>query len=423
MRAQEAEKLTAAAESPSRRGNSSRRALFLLSLAELLGMSLWFTGTAVLPQITTLWHSGIALGSWLTISVQIGFSLGAVCFAVFNIPDVFSPIKVLVCSSFLAGAANATFALLAAHPLPAILLRGATGFFLAGVYPVGMKIIAGWFQRGRGLAMGIMIGALTVGSAVPHAVNSFGGIGWRDVVLLGSLMALAGGVIVGMAVHEGPYAMPQSRLDLRQVFEIGRNRRLRLANFGYLGHMWELYSMWGWIAVIVAQSSGWPKAKYDSVAAISIAIGAVGCIWAGFSSDRLQDRPESLRVSQRARVTMIAMGASAACCVLAALAFHHPEILVALALIWGIAVIADSAQFSTIISEVSDKSYVGTALTCQVALGFLLTAFAIRATAAIAARAGWQWALASMAVGPLLGIWAMSGLLHKQPAVRMQSSS
>ncbi|HKR97479.1 MAG TPA: MFS transporter [Candidatus Angelobacter sp.] len=396
-----------------RRGVSSRRALFLLSLAELLGMSLWFTGTAVIPQITHLWHADLALGSWLTIAVQIGFSIGAITFALFNIPDVFSPIKVLVVSALLAAAANAAFALFAAEPLTAILLRGATGFFLAGVYPVGMKIIAGWFQRGRGLALGIMIGALTVGSAVPHAANAVGGIPWKGVILLGSLQALLGAVIVAVGVREGPFAMPQSRFDPAQVLEIVRNKPLRLANLGYLGHMWELYSMWGWIAVIFAASTGWPRVQYEWVAALAIAIGAVGCIWAGSASDRLQDQQASMRVAQRARVTMIAMAISSACCVLAALVLHRPALLIPLAMIWGIAVIADSAQFSTIISEVSDKNYVGTALTCQVALGFLLTAGVIRLIAAIAARYGWNWALASMALGPLLGIWAMSGLLAR----------
>jgi MFS family permease len=400
-------------ETETRRGVSSRRVLFLLSLAELLAMSLWFTGTAVIPQITKLWHSDLALGSWLTIAVQIGFSIGAITFALFNIPDVFSPIKVLVVSAFLAAAANAAFAFFAAEPLTAILLRGATGFFLAGVYPVGMKIIAGWFQRGRGLALGIMIGALTVGSAVPHAANAIGGIPWKGVVLLGSLQALLGAVIVAVGVHEGPFAMPQSRFDPAQILEIVRNRPLRLANLGYLGHMWELYSMWGWIAVIFAASTGWSRTQYEWVAAMAIAIGAVGCIWAGSASDRLQDQAADMRVAQRARVTMIAMAISSACCVLAALVLHRPALLVPLAMIWGIAVIADSAQFSTIISEVSDKNYVGTALTCQVALGFLLTAAVIRLMAAIASHYGWNWALASMALGPLLGIWAMSGLLAR----------
>lgn len=402
--------MATSSEVVARRNVSSRRVLLLLSLAELLAMSLWFTGTAVLPQITTMWHSGIALGSWLTIAVQVGFAVGAITFALFNISDVFSPIPVFVFSALAASAANAAFAFTAQQPLTAILLRGATGFFLAGVYPVGMKIMAGWFQRGRGLALGVMIGALTVGSAVPHGVNSVGSIAWRGVVLLGSLQGAIGGLIVALAVRQGPFAMPKPVLDFGQVLEIVRNRPLRLANLGYLGHMWELYGFWGWVAVIFATSSGWPRSKYEMASAAAIAIGAVGCIWAGAASDKLQDEAASARVAQRARVTIIAMAVSSACCVVAALVFHHPMLLLGLSLIWGIAVIADSAQFSTIISEVSDKSYVGTALTCQVAAGFLLTAFSIRWLAAVAAHFGWPWALASMSVGPLLGIWAMNGL-------------
>ena len=403
--------MASSTEVVARRETSSRRALFLLSLAELLAMSLWFTGTAVLPQVKALWHSGLGLVAWLTIAVQIGFSLGALAFAVFNVSDIYSPISVFVVSAIAAAAANAAFVWAAPHPLAAILLRGATGFFLAGVYPVGMKIIAGWFQRGRGLALGIMIGALTVGSAVPHAVNSVGGIAWRGVVLFGSLLAIIGALVVAVAVREGPFAMPASRLDISQVTQIVRNRRLRLANLGYLGHMWELYSMWGWIAVILA--AAWSKAQFESAAAAAIAIGAAGCIWAGRASDRMQDSTDSTRVGQRARVTIIAMAASAACCILAALTFHRPLLFVIISLIWGIAIIADSAQFSAIISEVSDKSYVGTALTLQTALGFLLTAVAIQTIAFIAGGYGWRWALASMAVGPVLGIWAMSGLLER----------
>jgi MFS family permease len=402
--------VAAAAGTQTRQEYATWRVLFLLSLAELLAMSLWFTGTAVLPQVTSIWHSDLALGSWLTIAVQIGFAAGAVTFALFNVPDVFSPIKVFTIAAILAAAANAAFAWAASDPLTAILLRGATGFFLAGVYPVGMKIIAGWFQKGRGLALGVMIGALTVGSAVPHAANSIGGIPWRGVVLLGSAQALLGALIVAFAVHQGPFATPQSRLDISQVWEIVRNRKLRLANLGYLGHMWELYGMWAWIAVIIAASSGWPRVRFEAWAAVAIGIGIVGCVWAGAASDRLQHSADSSRIAQRAKVTIAAMAVSATCCVVAALVFHHTAWLVAVSIVWGIAVIADSAQFSAIISEVAEKSYIGTALTLQTALGFLLTAFAIRAAAAIAARFGWQWALASLAVGPLLGIWAMNGL-------------
>ena len=395
---------------PARRELSSRRALVLLSISELLAMSLWFTGTAVLPQVMAIWRANLSLGAWLTIAVQVGFAVGAITFALFNVPDIFSPITVLVASSLAAAAANALFALTAAHPVPAILLRGATGFFLAGVYPTGMKIIAGWFQRGRGLALGIMIGALSVGSALPHGVNSVGAIPWRAVVLAGSGFAVLAALLVGLAVREGPFAMPQSRLDFSQITQIVRNRRLRLANLGYLGHMWELYAMWGWIAVILSAASGWSRSRSEAGTTLVIAIGAVGCIWAGAVSDRLQGEAESARIAQRARVTIVAMAVSAVCCVLAALLYRSPLLLLLIALVWGIAVIADSAQFSAIISEAAEKSYIGTALTLQTALGFLLTAFSIRAMAAIAGHYGWQWALASMAIGPLLGIWAMLGL-------------
>lgn len=405
--------MSGAVATDARREPSSRRVLFLLSLAELLAMSLWFTGTAVLPQVTKIWQTDISLGSWLTTAVQIGFAVGALTFALFNIPDIFSPITVLVVSSVAAAAANAGFALVAVHPVPAILLRGATGFFLAGVYPPGMKIIAGWFQQGRGLALGIMIGALTLGSAAPHGANSFGGIPWRAVVLISSVQALIGAAIVALAVREGPYAMPQSRLDLSQVGEIVRNRPLRLANLGYLGHMWELYSMWGWIAVILAAATHWSRSRFELSTAAIIGIGAVGCVWAGSASDRLQNSADQDRIAQRARVTVVAMSVSAVCCIVAALVFYSPIMLLLVALIWGIAVIADSAQFSAIISEVAQKSYVGTALTLQTALGFLLTAFVIRLMAAIGEHFGWRVAVASMVLGPLLGIWAMTGLMRK----------
>jgi MFS family permease len=317
-----------------------------------------------------------------------------------------------------AAAANAGFALTAAQSLPvAILFRFLTGLFLAGVYPPAMKILAGWFRQGRGLALGILVGALSVGSAMPHGLAALSAItssNWQYVVFACSAQSLLGAVIVAIFVHDGPFAAPLARFDIRQVTEIFRNRRLALANFGYFGHMWELYSWWAWVAVIfyASQSSAqsgftFTPAFIESASFAAMSVGFFGCAWAGRYSDAASPDDAPQRVWQRAKATIIAMAVSGTCAVLTAVFFRNFWVIVAVAFVWGISIIADSAQFSAIVSEVSDPSYVGTALTLQTALGFLLTVVAIRATAYIGYRAGWDWAAASLAIGPALGILAM----------------
>ena len=389
------------------------RVLALLATAELLAMSLWFTGTAVLPELTRRWHAALGLTSWLTITVQLGFVVGALVIAIFNLSDVFRAPRIFVVCALAGAAVNALFAVVAAgHVVWALLLRGLTGAFLAGVYPTGMKILTGWFREGRGLALGILIGALTVGSALPHGVQAMGAdftVAWRGVVLASSALAVVAAAVVAFGVHDGPYTAPTPRFDVHQIGEALRNRGLRLANLGYLGHMWEVYSMWGWIAVLLASARrGLGSNRLELIAFCGIAIGAVGSVWAGHISDlagRGGDR--HAHIAQRARVTIVAMAASGACCIAAALAFDYFPLLVVIVMIWGIAVVSDSAQFSAIVSELADQRYVGTALTMQTAMGFLLTTISLRTVAAIASHYGWRWAAASMAVGPALGIWAM----------------
>jgi len=392
----------------------SRRVLVLLATAELLAMSLWFTGTAALPQLARAWNAGYGLTAWLTIAVQLGFVTGALVAAVFNLPDVFRADKIFVVSSLAAAAANALFAWLAAeHVATALLLRFLTGAFLAGVYPTGMKLLAGWFRERRGLALGIFIAALTVGSALPHAVEAAGNLPWRTMVLTSSGFATLAAMLVALGVHPGPYAAPQPPFNFHQVGQTFRQRRLRLANLGYLGHMWEVYSMWGWIGVVLAASGARVATAWVEMSTFSaIAIGAVGCVWAGAVSDRApnEESGDASRLRRRSNVTIVAMAVSGACCLVAGLVFDSFPALVAVSLVWGIAVVADSAQFSTIVSEVSDPSYVGTALTMQVALGFLLTSLSVRAIAAVGEHWGWRWAGPAMAIGPLLGILAMMRL-------------
>ncbi len=382
-------------------------------------MSLWFTGTAALPQLARAWNAGYGLTAWLTISVQLGFVAGALLAAIFNLPDVFRADRIFVVSALAAAAANALFAGLAAeHVAAALVLRFLTGAFLAGVYPTGMKLLAGWFREGRGLALGIFIAALTVGSALPHAVEAAGNLPWREMVLASSGFSVLAAVLVALGVHDGPFAAPQPPFNVHQVGQTFRQRRLRLANLGYLGHMWEVYSMWGWIGVLLAASGAGVATPWVEMSTFSaIAIGAVGCVWAGAASDRanadcVSQTPsavtvEAERLRRRSNVTIIAMAVSGACCLAAGAVFDSFPALVAVSLIWGIAVVADSAQFSTIVSEVSHLSYVGTALTMQVALGFLLTSLSVRAIAAVGEHWGWRWAGPAMAIGPLLGILAM----------------
>jgi MFS family permease len=380
-------------------------------------MSLWFAGTAVLPQLVTLWHGNLALGSWLTLSVQLGFVAGALLLALFNVADVFSAPRLIAASAAVAALCNAAFGLVAAeHVWVAIALRFLTGAALAGVYPPGMKVLAGWFKSGRGEALGILIGALTLGSATPHGINALGGVNeaWRTVIFASSGLALVGALVIALYVKEGPYAAPSPPFDLKQVTEVlsFRNRRLGLANLGYLGHMWELYSFWAWIALMLRESAsrtGNITANVKQLTFIVIAIGAVGCWVAGRAADRVPAAAdaEAARIRQRSMVTIVAMAVSGSCCLLAALFFRNFYAVVGISLVWGIFVIADSAQFSAIISEVSDQRYVGTALTMQTALGFLLTAVSIRIAAAIGENYGWPWGAASLALGPMVGIIAM----------------
>lgn len=378
-------------------------------------MSLWFSGTAVLPHLALVWHAGLNVTSWLTLSVQLGFVAGALVSSIFNVADVLHAPRLCAISAVLGAAFNLLFAVTAAQSIPlAIIFRFLTGFVIAGIYPPGMKIVAGWFREGRGTALGILIGALAVGNALPHGAQALGLLSsgnWKLPVLASSGFALIAAALFAFGVHDGPFAAPSQPFDLEQVAQVFRNRRARLANLGYLGHMWELYSLWGWVAVLLtaaASASGTAVLSATAIRAWAfsvMAIGFFGCWWAGAASDRAGHGQDAVR--QRAWVTMVAMAVSGLCCVAMALLFRNLWAVMAISLIWGVSVIADSAQFSAIVSEVSDQLYIGTALTLQTALGFMLTVASIRTTAAIAEHWGWPVAAASMAIGPALGITAM----------------
>jgi len=384
------------------------RMLVLLGLAELLGMSLWFAGSAVAAQLGSRWQLAPSSLGWLTAIVQLGFVLGTAFSALLNLADIV-PARWLFSLSALAGAAANAAVLLSASYRGVLVCRLLTGFALAGVYPPAMKMISTWFRARRGLAVGTVVGALTVGKAGPYLVHAIPGAGVGPVILSATFAATVAALLVLLFYRDGPYPFPPRPFSWGLVATVVRERRWRLATGGYLGHMFELYSAWTWIPTFVAMSaaaagvSAGPARDELSalIAFCAIAIGGAGCVWGGLVADR----------RGREWLVTMAMAASGACALLIGFVYGKSLwLLVPVALLWGFFVIADSAQFSVLVTEAVPAHAVGTALTVQTSLGFLLTMVSIQLVPPVAGIVGWRWAFVMLAIGPALGIAAIRRL-------------
>ncbi|MFF4244830.1 MFS transporter [Streptomyces sp. NPDC001822] len=377
-----------------------------IATVQVLGLAVWFSMSAVVPSLRNEWGLTSGGAVWLTASVQFGFVAGALTSTLLNLADRIPAPRLL--SACAAAAAACTVVLAAAvHGLAlAVPLRFLTGVFLAGVYPVGMKLMASWAGRsGRGLTMGILIAALTLGSTLPHLIAGVGSLPWRGVLLAAAAAGLLGSAICLLLVRPGPHVAPATTIrNARYALTMFTERGPRLTNLGYFGHMWELYALWTWIPSFLLATGTAEELPGSVEIAVFLTMGiggVIGCLLGGWGADRYGRPPAAL----------VALLVSGGCCLLSPFLFHSsPVVLLAFCTVWGAAVIADSGVFSTTLSEVADQRYVGTALTAQTAIGFALTVVTIQLTPLLAEALDWQYAFLLLAPGPLAGALAMRAL-------------
>jgi MFS family permease len=378
-------------------------------------MTSWFSATSILPELKREWNVSPFVLAWLTNGVQIGFVCGALAASLVNLPDIVRLRTLMASSALLAAAANASL-LLDHGPVGAIAARVVTGFALAGVYPPALKLVSTWFNRNRGLALGTVIAALTLGSSMPHLFRTLSSaVDWRFVIKSSTLATSVGAILFLLFAHEGPYPFGRALFDPRQAGAVFRDRDLLLANLGYFGHMWELYAMWAWLLVYVNEALGAQRlstvGRASLLTFIAIATGAFGCILGGILSDRIG----------RTFTTAGMMTVSGACALTIGFAFDGPSwLFIIILVIWGVSVIGDSAQFSAMVTELADQRFVGTALSVQLGLGFALTVIAIWLMPQIANLMGsWRWTFVVLVPGPLIGASAMLLLRGSPASVRL----
>ncbi|TGD79541.1 MFS transporter [Hymenobacter wooponensis] len=380
-----------------------RRILPTIVLAQFFCTSLWFAGNAIAPDIAQQFHLASSFVAYLTSAVQLGFITGTLTFALLAIADRFSPSRVFFVSALLAALCNLGVNLGGIGPGQLLALRFLTGFFLAGIYPVGMKIASDYYQTGLGKSLGFLVGALVLGTAFPHLLKALAAqLPWQYVMLATSGLAVAGGLALVVLVPDGPYRRAGQRVQITAFWEGFRRPEFRAAALGYFGHMWELYTFWAFVPVLLGSYNATHRGPGLPVSFLSFLIigaGGLACVGSGLLSQRLGARP----------VATGALALSGLCCLVSPLFLRgsSPVLLLAFLFFWGLVVVADSPLFSTLVAQNAPAATRGTALTIVNCLGFALTIISIQVTNLLGHLVEPQYLYITLALGPALGLLGM----------------
>ncbi|MBC5992822.1 MFS transporter [Pontibacter cellulosilyticus] len=381
-----------------------KRILPAIVFSQFAGTSLWFAGNAVLPELQASLHLQEGALSLLTSAVQFGFILGTLCFAILSLADRVSPRLLFLICAVLGAAANAIIVITPTSTTGVLILRAATGFLLAGIYPVGMKIAASWYSGKLGKAIGYLVGALVLGTAFPHLLRGLGAtLPWQSMLIGVSMLAAIGGLVIFILVPDGPYLSKGAKFDVRNMFQVFRVPDFRAAAFGYFGHMWELYTLWAFTPFILMYTlPNLPSGQVSLYSFAVIAAGAVGCIGGGYLS----------QVWGSAKVAFVQLLLSGLCCVLSVFILSAPAFIVPFMIIWGIVVAGDSPQFSALSARTAPPQLVGTALTVVTSIGFAITIISIQFTGWLLIQLSPEHTFVWLAIGPLLGLLALRRLVR-----------
>lgn len=380
----------------------------VIVFAQFAGTSLWFASNAVMGDLSAAFALGEGAVSDLTSAVQFGFIVGTLVFAVLNMVDRFSPSAIFLICALLGALCNVLVFLLPGGITALLFYRFATGFFLAGIYPVGMKVAADWFAKDLGKALGLLVGALVLGTALPHLIRSFGAaLDWTSVLIAVSILASIGGLSLYWLVPDGPFRKKGTVFKPTALIEVFKVKDFRAAAFGYFGHMWELYAFWAFIPIVLAHYHKLhPQFEFDISlwSFLIIAIGFVGCTWGGYVSLKRGS----------AKVAFFQLAVSLICCLMSIFIYQMPPyVLLGFMLVWGLTVVGDSPQFSTLTAQTAPKEWIGSALTISTSIGFSVTIFSIQLLKYYQLNDQLEWALLWLVPGPIFGLWATYPLLKR----------